>query len=317
MKRKNLLALLLGFVLLLSACTAARQTLPQSLGSPLTGPSQTTETTNPTETAETTESPEIALGANVFFNDQNSFYEAGLVSVRPRHVYWDGDILVAQCFVINGLDVPVSNIFVQELRLSNENGVIAQGQFNRLDQVRLGVHEHTVWYFKFSADAITQPGCDLSTLEYYSRVSFDKETPIPTTPPATTAPLTTEPPVTTEAAPVNEYVSTDRPYKKGKVVMQPHHVYWEGDTLVIQCIFINCTQETIDSILVTDFNLYNTQGAVAKTRGRHDGVYLPPGEQRSHTFRCSGTSILQPDGDLTSLYWNYDLDYEIKSFDTP
>lgn len=128
--------------------------------------------TTPTPTTAPTEAPVVET-KNEFFNDSNNFYEAGNVSIRPRHMYWDGNVLVAQCFVINGLGEPVTNIVVNDLDFSNGSGLIADAQFGALQGLTLQPYSHVLWTFKFGADTVYLSGADLSSISYHSSVSFD------------------------------------------------------------------------------------------------------------------------------------------------
>jgi SLAP domain-containing protein len=208
MKIKLIVVLCLALSLLLCACGGANESLENlqvNVGETLenmtedvsvpeetqTEPQQTEEETEPEQTEDTpvtptepkptespvtepepTEPPKVEV-KNEFFNDSNNFYEAGQVNVRPRHMYWDGNVLVAQCFVINGLDTPVTNINVTDLDFSNGSGLIADAQFGILQGVTLQPHTHVLWTFKFGSDVVYQPGGDLSSIDYHSRVSFD------------------------------------------------------------------------------------------------------------------------------------------------
>lgn len=116
--------------------------------------------------------PETTEAKNEFFNDQNNFYSEGEVSIRPRHLYWDGDVLVAQCFVINGLNEKVSKIKVDQLKFGNDDGVIANAQFGELEDLTLSPYCHVLWTFYFGEDVVEMVDADLSSLNYYSSVSY-------------------------------------------------------------------------------------------------------------------------------------------------
>lgn len=64
---------------------------------------------------------------NIFFNESNNTYDAEQVTVKPRYVYWKDGRLIAECFVINGCSVPVSDINVQGLAFANASVNIASG----------------------------------------------------------------------------------------------------------------------------------------------------------------------------------------------
>lgn len=203
MKTKMILSLCLVLSLLLCACGApnnqpeepnmnvgevleetasvdAEEVLPGEESEPAIEESQPEEESAPTPAPEPETEPEpeptqapVVEVKNEFFNDGNNFYEAGNVSIRPRHMYWDGNVLVAQCFVINGLDTPVANLVVNDLDFSNGNGLIADAQFGLLQGVTLQPYSHVLWTFKFGADVVNQSGADLSSISYHSNVSFD------------------------------------------------------------------------------------------------------------------------------------------------
>ena len=108
----------------------------------------------------------------MYFNNNNNFYDMGSVSIRPRHLYWEGDVLVAECFVISGFNTPVSNIRVDSLGFANKSGQIADAAFGTLDGLVLQPYTHALWTFRFAPDVIDQFNADLSYLEYHSDVTF-------------------------------------------------------------------------------------------------------------------------------------------------
>lgn len=124
----------------------------------------------PTE-PEPTEPVATETVVNEFFNENNNFYETGKVSIRPRHVYWDGNVLVAQCFVINGMDTTVYNIRVNALGFANSNGLIADASFGGLQDLTLEPHTHALWTFRFAPDVVSQFGANLSQLDYRSDIT--------------------------------------------------------------------------------------------------------------------------------------------------
>lgn len=113
---------------------------------------------------------------NEFFNDNNNYYDVNAVSIRPRHVYWENGKLVAQCFVINGYNHPVYNLNVKGLVFSNGSVEIADGGFGYLSSngqnISIGAHQHVLWTFTFSGNAITTANADLSHLVCDSNVNF-------------------------------------------------------------------------------------------------------------------------------------------------
>lgn len=109
---------------------------------------------------------------NVFFNENNYYYEENKVSVRPRYVYWEDGVLVAECFVVNGFSETVSQLEVERLAFGNEEGVFADGRFGLMDGAVIQPYSYIIWTFSFHGDSIQVPNADLSYLKYESGVSF-------------------------------------------------------------------------------------------------------------------------------------------------
>ncbi len=99
---------------------------------------------------------------NIFYNPDNTAYDTNALSVKPGRVYWEGETLVAECFVINGFNHNVFGITVKELTFSNKDGVIASGSFGELQGLTLAPYTNTVWTFRFSANCIERQGADLT-----------------------------------------------------------------------------------------------------------------------------------------------------------
>lgn len=118
------------------------------------------------------EEPTPAPVKNEFFNDSNSFYDVNNLSIRPRHVYWEGDKLIAECFVTNGQDTMAYNINVKKLAFSNEQGPIADAVFGTIDGLTVPAYGYTIWTFSFGGEAVLNAGADLSSLHYESSVSY-------------------------------------------------------------------------------------------------------------------------------------------------
>ena len=105
----------------LSACSFEKEEIRQNIGRPL----DTQEAPGQEVPAEedTFDIPAVTLPsflpANEFKNDNNMIMEAGNVVVRPRHMYWDGDMLVAECFISNGVNATVYNLKLEKLIFEN------------------------------------------------------------------------------------------------------------------------------------------------------------------------------------------------------
>lgn len=189
---KKLLALLIT-VILIVGCLAACNTQPENIenSEPETTQSETTETNSTEADAndetvsepvtesknDTTASkvPQIQpdTSKNYFLNENNNFYDANAVSVRPKHVYWNNGTLIAVCYVVNGFSHPVFNVNVKSLKLSNKNGVIASASFGVLKDVVINPYSHVEWTFKFPAECIEKYGADITSLIYHSSVEND------------------------------------------------------------------------------------------------------------------------------------------------
>lgn len=174
MKRKCIVTLCVALCLVLCACGAQKNpSAGENVGQVLD--EQTVQTqpevdSTPTETQEQSHTP---VTGEAFFNPENNILEEGKVTIRPRHVYWEGDVLVAECFVINGLDKPIFNIHVKDLDFSNANGLIADAAFGVLNGVTLEAHHHTLWTFRFPAELVSQPNANLQSLDCHSNVAFN------------------------------------------------------------------------------------------------------------------------------------------------
>ncbi len=99
---------------------------------------------------------------NEFFNDLNYAYDLNLVSVKPRHVYWDGETLVAECFVINGFSTTVYNVNINNLEFSNAAGVISSASFGMLQNAAIAPYSYIIWTFHFGPDCIQATDADLT-----------------------------------------------------------------------------------------------------------------------------------------------------------
>lgn len=173
MKRKWMVTLCLVLCLALCACgSEKKQSAGENVGQQLEEqPVQTQPGIDPVPT-ETQQQPIVPATGKEFYNPENNILEEGQVTVRPRHVYWKGNVLVAECFVINGLDKPIFNIEVKDLDFSNADGLIADAAFGVLNGVTLQSHCHAVWTFEFPAELVSQPNADLQSLNCHSNVSY-------------------------------------------------------------------------------------------------------------------------------------------------
>ncbi len=107
-----------------------------------------------------------------FINTNNPNYTHGKLTIHPRHVYWKDGQLVAQCFIVNGLNESLSKVVVKRLTFTNGNNqVLADAAFtnspiNFISAIgrTLNHGENVVWEFTFSADTVKNYGADLSRI---------------------------------------------------------------------------------------------------------------------------------------------------------
>ncbi len=176
-------------VMLLSGCAASRE-LPEVVGKPLDSevtdtvvgvpetkddlgtepdiPETTEATTADTEHPQTSTPTEATDPNNYFINNSNVVFEDNALTIRPKYVRWEGDMLVADCFVINGLDKPVYNISVGELTFTN----LASAAFGKMEGAAIEARSYIVWTFYFNADTVQQLYGDLSSLECHFAVDY-------------------------------------------------------------------------------------------------------------------------------------------------
>lgn len=111
---------------------------------------------------------------SVFINEANFLETVNELTIRPRHVYWEDGTLVAECFVINGLDVAAWSVNVQKLSFADVNGnIIADAAFGNLEGAQIGAHSYLVWTFRFGPDCVVTPNANLATLNCHSTVAYD------------------------------------------------------------------------------------------------------------------------------------------------
>ena len=123
---------------------------------------------------DTTAATEDALSdapttGNVFYQVNNTQFTPGELLIRPKHVYYDGDEIVAVCFVLNGTGTTVSNIHVEKLILyDREYNVVSAASFGEIEDMVLAPNGYAEWTFRFPASSIRIPDADLRLLHTYS-----------------------------------------------------------------------------------------------------------------------------------------------------
>jgi SLAP domain-containing protein len=103
----------------------------------------------------------VSIRRNQFTSGTRSSTE-NEVTISSKNIYYDGDKLIAEMFVDNGLTVPVYNLKKINITLSNDAGVIAKGYFSGMEGAMIAANNHMTWTFTFSKDALTTKGADLT-----------------------------------------------------------------------------------------------------------------------------------------------------------
>ena len=123
-----------------------------------------------TQTAET---PAPTTG-NVFYNPDNAVFTEGKVTILPMHVYYEGDQVVAKCFVLNGTDKTAENIRVDGLIFLNGDEAICAGQFGLLEDMTLQPHTYEEWIFVFPEELVERWNGDFTgALRCISNCTYD------------------------------------------------------------------------------------------------------------------------------------------------
>lgn len=100
---------------------------------------------------------------NVYIdNSLPTKYEDGKISIRPIQMYWDDGILVAKCYVINGLNERVYYMDVRQIKFYNAQGSFADGGFGIVSNIKIEPHSYTIHTFTFGGNAVDNYGASLS-----------------------------------------------------------------------------------------------------------------------------------------------------------
>ena len=118
---------------------------------------------------------EPPTSGNVFYNPNNISIMPNEVTVRPRHVYYEGDQLVADCFVLNGYGTTVSRIRVDKLVIidSTNNITVAQAAFGELDGLQIAPNAYGEWTFRFPKDTVLNWDGELSALNLQFHCTYN------------------------------------------------------------------------------------------------------------------------------------------------
>lgn len=117
------------------------------------------------------QTPAAPMENNYFYNDFAP--DIGSVSVKPRCVRYEDGILVAECFVINGLNTVVYQIEVTSLAFyDGDNQLIASASFGPLQNLSIGAGQYAIWTFTFAADTVANSSANLSFLRCVADTTY-------------------------------------------------------------------------------------------------------------------------------------------------
>ncbi|AGX41938.1 SLAP domain-containing protein [Clostridium saccharobutylicum] len=131
---------------------------------------ETSKTNNDTDTNKANSTEQS--NANIFMSEQPIFLE-NCVNISPGRVYYEGDSLVLDAYVTNGLNRTVYDIGVDNITLSNESGVIASDEFSVMKGASIGPHQYIKWTFTFPAASIKKQNADLNYLHTSSKTNYN------------------------------------------------------------------------------------------------------------------------------------------------
>ena len=83
-------------------------------------------------------------------NNYSKYLYDGKITIAPKNLYYSGSTLIAECFVVNGMNSSISNVDVTNFQLSNSSGTFAQGRFGVVNNGRaIKAHSYITWTFRF------------------------------------------------------------------------------------------------------------------------------------------------------------------------
>ncbi len=105
--------------------------------------------------------PSSLRGENAYYNTAELQVVKNKIDLQIQQLYWDGNTLVAECAIINGLSEPVTRIDVPSFSIENRDGLIAEGQFGTiLNGQTLAETQYLTHIFRFTD--VSAPGADLT-----------------------------------------------------------------------------------------------------------------------------------------------------------
>ena len=103
--------------------------------------------------------------SNRYINQYNYEPEEGVLSIKPANVYYNGDSIIAKCYIINGTDHKVEKVIINDLEFSVNGETICEAAFNSTSvSVGLEPGEHVLQTFTFPAETVMLPNASLEDL---------------------------------------------------------------------------------------------------------------------------------------------------------
>ena len=99
----------------------------------------------------------------------NVVFDSYDISIQPKEVYYDGDELVAICYIVNGTDYTVYDIDLKELQLQNEYVEIANANFGLIKGVKIPPKSYIEHTFRFPSNTIYTYGANLNQVTTHIR----------------------------------------------------------------------------------------------------------------------------------------------------
>lgn len=120
---------------------------------------------------------------NVYRDKSTPAYEAGQITAQPYRVRYVRGELHVECYIINGTDETISNIYVESLKVTNHGTKLAEASFGMLERetvlgkkerVELGAHCYIKWNFTFSANTLLDNNAKLDNIDTILTVELNE-----------------------------------------------------------------------------------------------------------------------------------------------
>ena len=105
---------------------------------------------------------------NVFYDDSEPTYRQDEITVQPVHIYYDGDALIAECYINNGTDTTIQELSVPQLTVDRDGSVLAAANFGVLNleskEITIPPQSSITWRFTFYTDTVLKHNATLDGL---------------------------------------------------------------------------------------------------------------------------------------------------------